>query len=127
MGLILDTNALSAFVDGDKSLLPVLQSSSELSIPVIVLGEYLFGIRQSKLRKFYDQWLNSNLKYFEILTVDVKTTNYYAEIRQELKSAGCPISTNDLWIAAMVREHKQPLVTKDSHFDAVTGLTTVHW
>jgi len=46
--LILDTNALSAFADGDPSLLPVIENEAALALPVIVLGEYLYGIHQSR-------------------------------------------------------------------------------
>ena len=127
MGLILDTNALSAFVDGDKSLLPVLRSSDDLSIPVIVLGEYLYGIRQSRMRKRYEEWLQRNLLFFKVMAVGTKTAHHCAEIRQELKTAGCPIPTNDLWIAAIVREHKLPLVTRDGHFGSVAGLKVMAW
>ena len=50
MAVILDTNALSAFADGQESLRQAIQSEDDLFIPVIVLGEYLFGIRQSRHR-----------------------------------------------------------------------------
>ncbi len=38
--MILDTNALSAFVDGAADLTPLLTEA--FAIPVIVLGEYRF-------------------------------------------------------------------------------------
>ena len=42
--MILDTNALSALVDKDAALLKVLRNARELALPVVVLGEYRFGI-----------------------------------------------------------------------------------
>lgn len=49
MALIFDTNALSAFADGDTELLRALEDQHELALPTIVLGEYLYGIHQSRL------------------------------------------------------------------------------
>ena len=48
--MILDTNALSALLDKDSALLHVIRKSRELALPVIVLGEFRFGITISKRR-----------------------------------------------------------------------------
>jgi tRNA(fMet)-specific endonuclease VapC len=55
--VILDTNGLSAMADGDMKLAPLLQQASELAVPVIVLGEYQYGIRLSRHRSRYESWL----------------------------------------------------------------------
>ena len=47
--MILDTNALSAFADEDKKLEPVLRRASRCALPVIVLGEYRYGISLSNI------------------------------------------------------------------------------
>ena len=49
--MILDSNALSAFVTQDAALLRVIRHTPELTLPVIVLGEYRFGISQSRHRR----------------------------------------------------------------------------
>ena len=46
--MILDTNALSALLDKDTALLEVIRESRELALPVIVLGEFRFGIGFSR-------------------------------------------------------------------------------
>lgn len=48
--MILDTNALSAWAEGDRAIEPVLRSATEMMIPAVVLGEFEFGIRQSRQR-----------------------------------------------------------------------------
>ena len=124
--MILDTNALSAFVEG----LAGIQSHVEreiASVPAIVLGEYRFGISQSRRRRAYDQWLIENLPDFELLSVDERTAVQYAEIRLELKTAGTPIPVNDLWIAALCRQHALPILSQDRHFDLVKGVRRVGW
>jgi tRNA(fMet)-specific endonuclease VapC len=127
LALILDTNALSAFVEGDRGLLAVIQHRFELAVPVVALGEYLYGIRQSRLRAKYEQWLDANLSLFEILAIDRETAAHYADVRRELKTAGQPIPTNDLWIAALARQHDLPVISRDRHFQAVSGLRVSTW
>ena len=125
--MILDTNALSAFVEGDQELLTVLRNRVELAVPVIVLGEYLFGIRQSRVRAKYENWLAANLDFFDVLATELDTATHYADIRRELKAAGHPIPSNDIWIAALARQHGLPIVSRDRHFRAVKGLHIAAW
>jgi tRNA(fMet)-specific endonuclease VapC len=127
VALIFDTNALSAFADGDEKLLRAVESEHELALPTIVLGEYLYGIHQSRLRASYQAWIKANLLFFTLLPIVHETAERYAEIRRELKDAGTPIPTNDLWIAALARHHRMRLVTRDGHFRAIQGLRVVLW
>jgi tRNA(fMet)-specific endonuclease VapC len=127
VAVILDTNALSAFADGDEKLLLALEGETELAIPVIVLGEYLYGIEQSRLRASYQAWLKSNLRFFDLLPIVRETAERYSEIRHELKAAGTPVPTNDLWIAALTRQHRVRLVSRDAHFRAIRNLPIVVW
>jgi len=55
--VILDTNALSAFAEGEPALAPILHKAIQIAIPVIVLGEYRYGIAYSRDRKHYEGWL----------------------------------------------------------------------
>jgi len=125
--VILDTNGLSAVADGEAELEPILQRASEVAIPVIVLGEYRYGISQSRDRAQYEDWLAEYLPAFRILAVDEQTAVAYSDIRTELKKAGTPIPSNDVWIAALCRQHSTPLISRDRHFDDVPGLTRVTW
>ena len=77
--MILDTNALSAFAEGDAKLQKLLEPAEELYLPSIVLGEYVFGIRQSKYREMYESWLHTNLNLFRPLGVGRKTALAYAD------------------------------------------------
>src|SRR5690349_2046252 len=67
--LILDTNALSAFVDGDTTVGEMLRQQARACIPVIVLGEFRYGIAQSRHRPTYELWLKTNLHHFDVLSI----------------------------------------------------------
>ena len=48
--MILDTNALSAFIDVEPAFGVRLSAESQVAIPVIVLGEFRCGISGSRSR-----------------------------------------------------------------------------
>ena len=125
--MIVDTNALSAIADEQPGIRDVLQRAILVAIPVIVLGEYRFGILQSTRRSHYHKWLRENLPGFRILNITEETAKHYAGLRLELKHGGTPIPSNDLWIAALCREHSLPLLSGDRHFDIVNRLRRLEW
>ena len=125
--MILDTNALSAFVDGDVAVGEALRHQARACIPVIVLGEFRYGIARSRHRAAYEQWLQSELRHFDVLPVTEETTVTYAEVRLNLKLKGTPIPANDAWIAALALQHKLPVLSRDEHFDVVTQIRRLGW
>jgi tRNA(fMet)-specific endonuclease VapC len=125
--MIVDTNALSAAADADPTVLAILARAEQMAIPVIVLGEYRYGIAQSRKRATYESWLAGLLRDCLVLDVNEPTTQHYAEIVLELKRLGKPIPTNDLWIAALCRQHSLPLLSRDRHFDLVAGTKRIDW
>ncbi len=125
--MIVDTNALSAAADADPAVLAILARADQMAIPVIVLGEYRYGIAQSRKRAIYEGWLTGLLRDCLVLDVNEPTTQHYAEIVLELKRLGKPIPTNDLWIAALCRQHSLPLLSRDRHFDLVAATKRVGW
>jgi tRNA(fMet)-specific endonuclease VapC len=125
--MILDTNALSAAADDDPGAIAILARADQLVLPVIVLGEYRHGIAQSRHRATYENWLAGLLNDCIVLDVQEPTTHHYAEITLELKRKGKPIPTNDIWIAALCRQHSLPLLSRDRHFDLVAGTKRVDW
>lgn len=125
--MILDTNALSAAADDDSALIAILARAEQLAIPTIVLGEYRYGIAQSRHHATYERWLEGLLQDCMVLDVNEPTTRHYAEISVELKRIGKPIPTNDLWIAALCRQHSLPLLSRDRHFDSVAGIRRNGW
>jgi tRNA(fMet)-specific endonuclease VapC len=125
--MILDTNAVSAVADNDSAAVRLFGDAPSIELPAIVLGEYRFGIAQSRRRKEYEKWLEDLVAATRFLPVDQETTRYYSQVRSELKKGGKPIPSNDLWIAALARQHRLPLMSQDAHFDAVPGLKRVSW
>ncbi len=125
--MILDTNALSAFLDRAPQAVEIVSEARELAIPVIVAGEFAFGIARSRYRDAYEASLERMLNRCRILDIGIETARHYASIRLELKAAGKPIPANDIWIAALCRQYAMPVISRDSHFDFVSGLRRRTW
>jgi tRNA(fMet)-specific endonuclease VapC len=127
VALILDANTLSAAAERQPSALAVAANAQRLALPVIVLGEFRLGIAASRYRATYEAWLNDWVGTVEVLEIDNETTHSYAAIGLELKSRGKLIPVNDLWIAALCRQYSLPLLSRDRHFDSVSGLQRLDW
>lgn len=125
--MILDTNALSAFVDGAPEVGAILRLQHRAAIPVIVLGEFRYGISGSRHRKTYESWLDVHLIHFDLLPVTPETTVPYASLRATLKRLGRPIPANDVWIAALALQHGLPILSRDEHFDALPDVRRLGW
>ena len=123
--MILDTNALSAWAEGLAAVEAALRSADRLVVPSVVLGEYYFGIRQSRHRIRYEEWLRRYLPLAEVATVTSATAHAYADIRLQLKRVGKPIPANDAWIAALARQHALSVLSNDTHFDLVDGIRRI--
>lgn len=125
--MILDTNALSAYLDSTPEAVEIVSEADELAIPVIVAGEFVFGIAQSRHRETYERSFRRMLERCAILDIGIETARHYAAIRLELKAAGKPIPSNDVWIAALSRQYSMAVMSRDSHFDCVGGLRRRTW
>jgi tRNA(fMet)-specific endonuclease VapC len=125
--VILDTNALCAYLDNTPEAVKIVSEAREVGIPVIVAGEFAFGIAQSRHREVYEISLQRMLDRCTVLDIGMETARHYAAIRLELKGAGTPIPANDVWIAALSRQHAIPVMSRDTHFDVVGGLRRRTW
>ncbi|MEZ5329266.1 MAG: PIN domain-containing protein [Verrucomicrobiales bacterium] len=125
--MILDTNALSAFADADRDLLKALPSDRPWALPVVVIGEYRYGLLGSTQRTEREQWLANLMRVVSVLPITEATTVHYATVRHALKVSKRRIPPNDSWIAALALEHKLPVLTRDAHFDHITGVVSKSW
>lgn len=127
MALILDTNAVSNLFAGDQSLSEILAEEELHHLPVIVIGEYRYGLARSRHRARLQQMLDLLIDESMVLSIDLTTTVHYADLREALRRIGRPIPENDLWVAALSTQYGLPIVSRDAHFDAVTGVQRLAW
>ena len=118
MRVFVDTSAYSAFLRGHPEVESVLQRAEEIYLSPIVLGELRSGFRRGRRAARNEEVLDEFLDTprVEILPVLDGTAVRYAEILSYLRSAGTPLPTNDVWIAASAMEHGLQVLTTDKHF-----------
>lgn len=115
--MILDTNAVSGLLAGDHGLAEALGTSRRHHLPVVVIAEYRYGLLRSRHRRRLETLLEKLIQESIVLVIDEGTSGVYVGIRDELSRAGTPIPANDLWIAALARQHGETVVSRDEHFD----------
>jgi tRNA(fMet)-specific endonuclease VapC len=121
----LDTSAYSHFKRGDPAAVEWIASAWRVGVPVVVLGElrsgFLAGARSEQNERELRMFLKNPV--VEVLEVDESASLIYAEIVQQLRRAGTPLPTNDLWIAAVAAREALPVLTYDRHFGAILRVT----
>jgi predicted nucleic acid-binding protein len=122
--IALDTSGYSAFKRGHPDVAAHLRRSREILLPSVVLGELLggfeVGARSRRNREELRLLLDS--PRVRLVSIGEETAERYARIYAALRSAGHPLPTNDLWIAACAMEHGAELVTLDRDFAHVNQI-----
>jgi tRNA(fMet)-specific endonuclease VapC len=125
--IALDTSIAVRFLNGDTAIAERVLALPEIILPMVVVGELLFGAENSA------RSLQNLPRYLEFIEACIaiplgrETAEAYAQTRLALKRKGRPIPMNDIWIAAQCLERGWVLVTNDTDFDYVDGLILEHW
>ena len=68
----------------------------------------------------------TSLAQTELLGVDVRAAEHWAQLRVHLGQSGRRLNVNDLWIAAIALANQLPIVTQDDDFAALEGFPGIH-
>jgi tRNA(fMet)-specific endonuclease VapC len=113
--------------DGHAGLESRLANSPKHHLPVIVIGEYRFGLMASRKQKVLGRLLDQLEDESFVLSPDRNTARQYARIRYELRRKARPIPENDIWIAALALQYQLEVASNDAHFDKVEGIDRISW
>ena len=61
------------------------------------------------------------------IVIEIFDGNKSVEIIATLYKKGKPIPTNDVWIAAIAKQHGFTLITRDKHFNETEDLIIRNW
>lgn len=92
-----------------------------------MLGELYYGANKSNRTEERVEQVEGLEQKVVLLDCTKRTAKFYGKIKDELRQKGRPIPENDIWIAAIAREHKLVLAIRDKHFDQVEGLKVDKW
>ena len=125
--LSVDTNAVIAYREGIPEVCTLIEGADLLFLPVIVLGELLYGAYNSAKPQKNEQVTHKFSAQSVLVPIDDAIAIRYATVRLQLKKIGRPIPENDIWVAATCLELGVPLLTRDGHFDHIHGLEVINW
>ncbi len=124
---LLDSNIIIALFAGDPEVRRRISTNNEVFISSVALGELYYGAYKS-------EHVGDNLKrakefgqHSTVLVCDETTADHYGSIKNSLRAKGRPIPDNDIWIAAIAKQHQLTLVSRDSHFSEVENLSVEAW
>ena len=125
--LCIDTSAYSHFQRGHPEAVEALDAAEWLGMPAVTLGElhvgFALGGRRTQNEDELRQFLSNPI--VTVLDVDRQVSRLYAEIVVELRRAGKPIPTNDIWIAATAARAGAAVLTYDPHFASISRIGAV--
>jgi tRNA(fMet)-specific endonuclease VapC len=122
--ILIDTNAYTAYLAGDRSVLDALAEAGTVHLSIFVLGELYAGFKGENreidniaiLKKFISK------PTVTVLDGSNETAEIFGLLKNALKKAGTPMPINGVWIAAHAMEAGAVVVTYDNHFMQVPGL-----
>ena len=128
----LDSDFLIALLREDKTAVSLLYNLETESLPLtttpVQAMELFRGAYKSTESQDNIQRITNLLNTLEILPIDLRVADRYAQIQIALQRAGKIIGDFDLIIAAVVLNHGGLLVTRNTrHFEQIAGLALKSW
>ena len=125
--LLLDTSAVVDLLAGRADVQRLLDDVEELFVSTVTFGELFVGARKSLRAEANLTQIETFASAVAVLDCELETARVYGEIKDELRRRGRPLPENDIWIAAIARQHRLELATRDAHFAQVDDLVVVSW
>ncbi len=125
--LAVDTNAVIAYREGIPEVCSLIERADTILLPVIVLGELLYGAANSARPQENEQAVRKFLDQSVLTPIDESIAAHYAAVRSKLKKIGRPIPENDIWVAATCLELGVTLLSRDTHFNYIDDLPVINW
>lgn len=118
--LCLDTSAYSQFKRGHADAIAAITGSVVL-VPVVVLGELRAGFRAGSFASKNESELGQFLRQraVSVVPVDDEIASLYADLVVDLRRAGTPLPTNDIWVGACAVREGATVLTFDARFTSM--------
>jgi len=125
--LMLDTNAVNAFLKGLSPRLDTWVREQRCSLSSIVVAEIRYGLEKLPPTSRLQALVEDTLKTLEILPWSEACARVYGRLRADLERNGKPLGAMDLLIASHALSEGCALVTADQAFAHVADLHLEAW
>lgn len=124
---LLDTNIVIALFAEDKNVFAKLKKAQEVYLSSVAIGELYYGAYHSTKKDENLRKIDAFKAEVAILSCDEFSAQFYGQVKSQLRRKGTPIPENDVWIAAIALQYGLTLVSRDSHFEYIEGLSLEKW
>jgi predicted nucleic acid-binding protein len=127
MRIALDSGSYTALAAGEAALADRVRHAELVGLPSVVLGELWLSFmgepglarRRDSLERFLA------IPRVRVLSPGERTARLFAEIATLLACAGAAMTQNEMWTAALCREHEFVLASRAEGYGQLPGLETV--
>src|SRR5215213_9653465 len=123
---LLDTNIVITLINDEPAAVSRFAGIIAY-VPLPVIGELDYGARSSTRAVENLERVERFVTSTSIVLPDRDTASWYGQVRHALRVKGRPLPENDMWIAALARQHDLTLVSRDAHFRDVDHLKLESW
>lgn len=120
--VLLDTNIIIDLFSGNPLVSEAVLAKRKVFLPVPALGELYRGAFASVRQAHNLKQIEDFAAEVPVLVCDADTARRYGQMKQSLRAKGKLIPENDLWIAALARQHSIAVMTRDEHFNWVSDI-----
>ena len=122
--ILLDTNVVVAFLNGDKSVLKRIRVEiDKIALSTLVVAELDYGAKVSQKSEENLEKLYRLVDIVQVVPFDIECARIFGTIKSRLRSLGKPTGEVDALIAATAMAHEAILITTNKeHFENIEGL-----
>jgi tRNA(fMet)-specific endonuclease VapC len=127
--ILLDTNVVVAFLNGDKSVLKRIRVEiDKIALSTLVVAELDYGAKVSQKSEENLEKLYRLVDIVQVVPFDIECARIFGTIKSRLRSLGKPTGEVDALIAATAMAHEAILITTNKeHFENIEGLKVEIW
>jgi len=127
--ILLDTNVVVAFLNGDKPVLRRIKDEiDKIALSTLVVAELDYGAKVSRKSKENLENLYRLVDVVQVVPFDIECAKLFGTIKSKLRNLGKPTGEVDALIAATAMAHEAILVTNNKkHFENIEGLKVEVW
>jgi tRNA(fMet)-specific endonuclease VapC len=127
---MLDTDMLSDLIRNPRGKVArriAEVGEDQICTTIIVAAELRYGSAKRGSKRLIER-VESLLSEISVLPFEPPADSVYGQLRADLETAGRPIGSNDMLIAAHARAAGATMVTANTgEFERVTGLRVENW
>jgi tRNA(fMet)-specific endonuclease VapC len=127
--ILLDTNVVVAFLNGDKSVLKRIRDEIDrIALSTLAVAELDYGAKISQKAKENLEKLYQFVDIVQVIPFDIECAKTFGTIKSKLRRLGKPTGEVDALIAATAMANDAILVTVNKkHFENIEGLKIEVW